>query len=71
MYNAVVIMPEDTLEEIKEEAKLGSFLCFVATRQVFSEILRKMENRGDMNNFVDGSKNYGINSIYGKNVILV
>ena len=71
MYNAVVIMPEDTLDEIKEEAKLDSFLCFVATRQVFSEILRKMEKRGEMDNFVEGYKNYGVNSIYGKNVILV
>ena len=71
MYNAVVLLSEDTLEEIKEEAKLDSFYCYIATQQVFSEILRKMEKRDEMDNFVEGYKNYGVNSIYGKNIILV
>ena len=71
MYNAVVIMPEDTLEEIKKEAKLDSFLCFVTGQYTFNGVLKMMEEVNDMNNFIDGSKNYGINSIYGKNVILV
>lgn len=71
MYNAVVLMPEDTLEEIKKEAKLDSFLCFVSGKQTFDSILKKMEQSNEMGNFICGSKNYGVNSIYGKNAILV
>lgn len=71
MYNAVVLIPEDTLEEIKKEAKLDSFLCFVAGKETFNNILKKMEQENEMDNFLCGSKNYGVNQIYGKNIILV
>ena len=71
MYSCVMLTLSDEIEDIKKEAKLDSFETFIASRETFAKLLSKMYDLGETENFESGYNNFGINQIYGKNILVI